>query len=331
MRIVLILFLVSFLAFTSAAQIDTTEFREADSIAAAYPKFSVNDLYKLSHLLTDSLGTETGKFRAIYVWVSRNIENDVDLFLLNQSKRWKLKDEAVLSAWNAKMREMVFKTLRKNHRTICTGYAYLIRELSRHAGIESVIVDGYGRTSRANIDAPARVNHSWNAVKLNGGWFLCDATWSSGVVDAATKTFIRKYDDVYFLCDPLLFIRNHFPIDPKWALLERAPTLDKFVSRPIFYIGALHCQLKGLIPDKLDIEVTRRDTLSIRFATGNAQVSKVALRIDDGATNIRPQNFQHQDGVYTLTHRFNRKGKFDLHVMINDQYALTYRLKVTDN
>ena len=63
---------------------------------------------------------------------------------------------------------------------MCTGYAYLIKELCFLANIESEIIDGYARTVRSNIDALDMANHSWNAVKLNNKWYLCDATWSSG-------------------------------------------------------------------------------------------------------------------------------------------------------
>ncbi len=331
MRIALSIAFTFSVVFTSSAQIDTTEFRKADSIARAYPKFPLNDLYKLSHLLTDSLDTETGKFRAIYTWVSRNIENDVGLFLLNQSKRSKISDATALSAWNAKMQEAVFRTLRKSHRTVCTGYAYLIRELSRHAGIESVMVDGYGRTARANVDPPAQVNHSWNAVKLNEKWFLCDATWSSGVVDIATKTFIQRYDDAYFLADPAVLIRNHFPLEAKWALLEHTPTLDQFVSRPIVYINAFHHGVKDLTPDKLDVQLAKNDSLKITFkATGDAMVGKVAFRKGNATSNIQPHHIRRHNDIYTLSHRFDRRGKFDLHLLINDQYVITYRLNVED-
>ena len=50
------------------------------------------------------------------------------------------------------------------------------------ANIECVIIDGYGKTAQNPIDTHSTPNHSWNAVKLNGDWFLCDATWSAGQI-----------------------------------------------------------------------------------------------------------------------------------------------------
>lgn len=41
-----------------------------------------------------------------------------------------------------------------------------------------------------------------------------------------------QYDEHYFLCDPLEFIQEFFPDDPKWQLLEHPLTLAEFEDLP---------------------------------------------------------------------------------------------------
>src|SRR5690242_2210075 len=103
-----------------------TDFSKADSIAEHFTAHSLTDLKTLADRLTGSLSTEQEKFRAIYKWVCSNIEADYELLTLNKYKRTKLKGER-LAKWNIKFNKMVFRTLVQEHKTICTGYAYLIR------------------------------------------------------------------------------------------------------------------------------------------------------------------------------------------------------------
>jgi transglutaminase/protease-like cytokinesis protein 3 len=90
--------------------------------------------------------------------------------------------------------------------------------------------DGYGRTAQSNIRGEGIANHSWSAVQLNRIWYLCDATRSSGAVDVAQSRFMRNFNDCYFLADPDLFVRNHYPLDSSWMLLAKKPTLHDFLN-----------------------------------------------------------------------------------------------------
>src|SRR5262249_42776774 len=117
-------------------------------------------------------------------------------------------------------------------RTVCTGYAYLVRELALQAGLSCVRIDGYGRAGRSRVDK-AKPNHSWSAIQLNHRWYLCDPTWSSGVIEGPSKKFLKKYDSAFFLADPSQFAQGHYPLDTSWMLLKKKPTLDEFLNRPI--------------------------------------------------------------------------------------------------
>lgn len=154
------------------AEISFADFRRADSVAALYPKHQLKDLKKLADKLTQPFVKQEDKFRAIYTWVCTNISNDYKLYLTIKRQRERQNSSpAEFNQWNKKMSRTVFDRLLNQRRTICTGYAYLIRELATHAGLLCVIVDGYGRTAKSNIKGEGIANHSWNAIKLNGKWY----------------------------------------------------------------------------------------------------------------------------------------------------------------
>ena len=313
---------------TVSAQSDTTEFTKADSIAKLYPRFSLDNLPLLSYKLTSDLPSEPDKFRAIYTWVCLNISNDADMFMQNQAKRAKLQG-LELEAWNNKLRRRMFEELPKEYKTVCTGYAYLIRELAHHAGIESVIVDGYGRTIRSNIGSPPVVNHSWNAVKLNGKWFLCDATWSSGAITSTTHEFVSNYNDAYFLADPRTFIRNHSPVDTTWALVSENPSLEQFISRPIIYVDAFRHGVIDLSPDSLDITATKNAQLTFRMKV-NAKIDalKITFRYDGSVQNIKPDYVSYKTTEVFVYHKPKRRGRHDIHLLIDNKYVATWRINV---
>jgi transglutaminase/protease-like cytokinesis protein 3 len=248
------------------ADLKSINFKKADSIAALYPNHSLRDLRNLAEKLATPLSTDTEKFRAIYKWVCNNIDNDYVLYQKNKRNREKHKDPEERKEWNKKFHVRVFKTLLESHRTVCTGYAYLIKELAFHAGLKAVIIDGYGRTSQSNIRGSGVANHSWNAVQLDGNWHLCDATWSSGAVDATLSKFVRNFNDCYFLADPALFVRNHYPLDSSWMLLSKKPTLYNFLNRPLIYYGIYDYKIDQLFPETFDIVAVKGKTISFQFS-----------------------------------------------------------------
>lgn len=208
-------------------------FLRADSMASLFPGHSLVQMKALVDKLTAPLPTEIEKFRAIYKWVCLNIETDYDLYVKVKSKRSRHRDNpAALSYWSKKHRVILVHTLLQTNRTICTGYSYLIRELALMANIRCEVVDGYSRNTRIGIHSTIIPNHSWNAVQLNNQWYLCDATWSSGIIESGSGKFIPRYNDSWFLADPRVFLRDHFPSDTIWLLTSQHPTLNEFLGRP---------------------------------------------------------------------------------------------------
>ncbi len=307
-------------------------FEKADSVAALHPFHSIDNLKLLSDNLTGPLPTQIEKFRAIYRWVCENIENDYGLYKRNKVKREKLKDRPEeLSKWNKEFNLIVLKHLIKRQQTVCTGYAYLVKELAYHAGINCEIVNGYGRTIEANIGGDGIPNHSWNAVELNKKWYLCDPTWSSGSINISETSFIPNFNEGYFLADPSLFSLNHYPLETNWLLVEDKPLLSSFLNGPLVYKGALNKQIYPRSPEAFEVVVQKGEPFQIAFGSKQpVDGSKVKMQLDTGNetffTKALPQ--ERQEGYYSLDYTFISRGSYVIHVLLEDEYILTYHVKV---
>jgi hypothetical protein len=335
MKVSPLMIFISIISFVQlqaqTADVQNIDFKKADSIAALYPNHSLGDLRSLAEKLAAPLSTETEKFRAIYKWICNNIDNDYVLYQKNKRKRKKLKDSEELKEWNKKFHARVFKTLLESHRTICTGYAYLIKELAFHAGLKAVIIDGYGRTSQSNIRGKGVANHSWNAVQLDGNWYLCDATWSSGAVDAKLSKFVRNFNDCYFLADPVLFVRNHYPLDSSWMLLSKKPTLYDFLNRPLIYYSIYDYKIDQWFPETFDIVAVKGKTISFQFSKkSDKTIQKVELNIKGPAAtdSFFPLLYQNAAGLYCVDHCFTARGMHIVHVLLDNNFAFTYTVNV---
>jgi transglutaminase/protease-like cytokinesis protein 3 len=177
-------FFLFFIHICVAQQSDFSHinFSKANFNAKTVKTKKLFELNKLTHNLTKDLKTDIEKFRAIYLWICKNIANDFSLYFLNQRKRKRFAIDSIkLQNWNSKFKNKLFKKLLKNKRTICTGYAYLLKEMCAIVGIESKMVNGFGRTATVNFTKLNIPNHTWNIVKINNKWYLCDPTWSTGI------------------------------------------------------------------------------------------------------------------------------------------------------
>ena len=148
-------------------------FKNADKIAFDYKGNDLSNLPGLAYNLTHNLSSDVEKFRAIYLWVSTNIEGDYDGFRKNIAKRSKYKNDSLEQyKWNKSFSNQVFKKLAKEKKTICTGYAYLVKNLANLANIKCEIIDGFGRNESTEASKSKFPNHSWNAVQINNKWYL---------------------------------------------------------------------------------------------------------------------------------------------------------------
>ncbi|RYH75439.1 hypothetical protein EVU94_00310 [Flavobacteriaceae bacterium 144Ye] len=327
--LVIITFSIVSFSVAQVSDFNTVDFTRADNIAKLNEGEDLENLPVLAHKLTANLKTDVEKFRAIYLWVCQNIKGDTT----QDSKVFKYKrklahDTVAYLKWNNEFKVKAFKKLFKRKKTMCTGYAYLVKELCFLADIECVIVDGYGRSVSANVEALDFANHSWNAVKLNNKWYLCDATWSSGF--SINTNFIKDYNDGYFLTDPILFAKNHFPLNKKWFLNDSLAN-TKFTPQAIVYGETFKHKIIPTHPKTLNVTTKKDEALHFSFETlvSNPQ-DRVELVHFVGSKehSFKIEDLQKTDTSISFNNTFKHKGNYDVHLKIDNSIVATYTVSV---
>lgn len=312
------------------------DFSKADSIATHYKGASLKNLPILTHNLTANLKTDVEKFRAIYTWVSSNIKNDYSAYIRTIKKRKKfIQDKEALSKWNASTTPKVFKTLLEHKKTACSGYAYLIRELATLANINCKIINGYGRTATTILTNKSIPNHSWNAAELNGEWYLCDATWSAGkiVLDDNQPRFEADYFDGYFLANPTLFIKNHYPLETNWTLLDQNPSFEDFIDGPVVYKEAYKKAILIHGPKQMRLQTIKNEKISFKFSSKNRFKNEditLKLKTSNSSKTVIPKVVKNKND-YTLSYVFEKTGYFDVHIIVEEALIATYVVRVKRN
>ncbi len=181
--------------------------------AVGYPGGS--SLAVVAQKLTVGLPSDLARLYALYRWITRYIEYDVDAYFSGDLRN------AVGAA----------NTFHRG-KGVCDGYSALLQEMGRVAGLQIEKVDGYakGYGYAVGVMTAGEPNHAWNAVNLDGCWYLLDSTWDAGSIDDS-RHFSRKSGTWnYFLVDPQLFITSHFPENPTWQLLQSPVNLNAFLA-----------------------------------------------------------------------------------------------------
>lgn len=163
----------------------------ADRKALQMPTADTYTTRSIAKYITDNFSTDKEKVRAVYTWITNNIEYSKDS--MYQFNRWGIDPELNMNA------------ILRRRKGVCENYAALFCNILVKCGVQSVVVTGY-----TTINNNSYWNgHGWVAVKADGEWLLCDPTWDAGY---------KSYN--YFLVQPGEFIHTHMPFDPLWQLLE---------------------------------------------------------------------------------------------------------------
>ncbi|MEL7146129.1 MAG: transglutaminase domain-containing protein [Bacteroidota bacterium] len=304
-------------------------FKEADSIAIVYQGYSVQNLKLLADRLTRPLKTEKQKYRAIYTWVCLNISIDYALVRLNEQKRKKLLGKPQqLSDWNRQMANKVFSNLRDHKKTLCTGFAYMIRELCLHAQIECKIQNGLVVNNLQRSTPTILPNHSWNSIKIEGNWYMSDPTWSAGYYDLRNEVYVPAFDDTYFLVEPQLFFQDHFPIKQEEIQNEKNEKAWAFLQRPLTYIGLIRQQIVLTTPLMFENTLGLGEKLLVTFKTLKTTNSEgMELLVNQKKIVTKPKITS--QGMIELAWLPKRKGNYTIDLKVSDDYVASFRLKVS--
>ncbi|TDT46984.1 hypothetical protein CLV90_1051 [Maribacter spongiicola] len=330
--VLLLTLLFSITSFAQRSDFQEIDFKKADSIAHYYKDASLKNLPVLTHNLTASLKTDIEKFRSIYTWISSNIANDYSSYIKISNKRKRFaKDREAFLDWNTSITPKVFKSLLEDRKTACTGYAYLVKEMANLAGFNCDIVDGYGRTPTLLLEEDSTPNHSWNRIEINDKWYLCDATWSAGetIVVNGTPLFQQDYFDGYFLADPKLFAKNHFPINKEDKQDLKTDAFKDYVAGPVIYKEAFLAPIIPIAPVAMHNILQKGASVTFTLQVPKEFDGDVQLLLNKGGSQKNGSPIvTKKEYEISLAQQFEKKGFYDVHIAVGEQLIATYVIKV---
>lgn len=196
------------------AQDRTYDYRMADSVALAAPADAAS-VEEIAAAVTRGLRTDRDKARAIYRWITHNIEYDASAFFGSRFTVPVQTPPAVL----------------RRKRAVCDGFSLLFMAMSHAAGLEVGEVSGFAKAYSGDPRNPvSRQRHAWNVVRIDGAWQLVDASWGAG--DIVGRGFVRRFRDFYFFPDPEKFIYSHVAEDPALQMLQHPVSIAEFDRMP---------------------------------------------------------------------------------------------------
>ncbi|XP_063046004.1 kyphoscoliosis peptidase-like [Engraulis encrasicolus] len=254
-----------------------------------------NKIYSLETItktITEGAQSDLLKLRAIWIWLCHNIEYDVSGYL-GLTKKVTSPEEVV-----------------ETGRGVCCGYSSVLQQMCRVVGIECEEVSGHGKGvgyRQGQTFQDTKSSHMWNAVKLHGHWYLLDSCWGAGRVDLDNKSFIKRYDDFYFLTDPENFINSHCPDETEWQLLEEPIPMEEFEKR-VFRTSEFYRLGLTLIHPKHFLLVTENGEATI--AIGFSQPMEFTYQASLHSSNGHHVELSSPIGLLTVT-----KGSMKLKLM----------------
>lgn len=160
-------FALLFVCFANAQEVPAEDLNRSTTAG--------NDVSKLVTYITQGKSKEFEKFEAIFNWVSQNIRYDYNVYFSSQGTSY-----------------TNIKKVLRSRRAICADYATLMDTLCHLAHINNVQIYGYAKDEIFDVnDSLYLDNHAWNAVRLDGLWYLYDVTWASGSKSYEYRPFSR--------------------------------------------------------------------------------------------------------------------------------------------
>lgn len=348
MRILLILFL-SCIFYAALAQTGTARYKLIDSKVKSIQSGNIDTLAKK---ITASWRTDTEKVRAIFRWVTENIEYDTELYHDTTGIYKSIWQESLGSGHPNTTEDynnrIVTRTL-TTKKAVCDGYSRLFKTLCDKANINCEIITGYIHWSSDPIGEITNRTHAWNAVYIDGAWKLIDATWASGYSDFAVTKFTKSYNDFFFFTDPVEFFNDHYPDDPKWSLLPNTPSRYDFYNFPFYYPHFYRSKISFLSPTSGFIEISRQNKTArieldinvpikdfFAYEIPSIPVNNVTSAILD--TLNEDVDFTPEQPKYIIrnrrlsyNHEFKTENPQTLHLVLNGKLILSYGVRISDH
>ena len=288
----------------------------------------------LSTTITKGMTRDKDKVRAIFLWITDNIDYRVSSRITGRihsnSKQKSLAHDFSMPTLDEQVAEIVLR----DRKAVCDGYARLFKVLCGYAGIQAELVTGYARGYTVSPVNYFKSNHTWNAVMIDSAWHLLDVTWASGYINYRNE-FVKALDDSYYLSAPAFFIRNHYPDDLKWSFVKDPPTMQEFHKAPFKSQGFALSKIDSYYPGKGIIETSLGEVITIELTTRLSPGTSMnptevdSLRLTHKSVALAAPKISGQKLLYT--YKVDRPDMEWLHIFFNEQEIMRYRVDVKEN
>lgn len=281
----LCLFSTSFRSVTDPARTNA-DYSTIDTYARNAPNAHSRSINNLSDYLTAPARSDLAKARSIYAWIMTHIRYD---------------NSAAANPYYTTETEYATRVL-KSRRAVCSGFALLYKCLLKRAGVEVVSVKGYSRIYDIQAGRPTgAVDHEWNAMRLDGDWYLTDPTWAS------TTATNGEINDFYFLTNPEAFIAQHLPVDTRWQLLSPAVPKTEFDRYPKIYDAYFRLGFSDDFPKNGLIRA--QETVSVTLINPEDVELMSSYSPANGASSFLPLTVRRTGDVYQIQAKLPQRGQ----------------------
>ncbi len=180
-----------------------------DLQALQCPASEALNVRSLAHFLQKNASTDLEKARAIYIWITKNI--DYDNYAYNTRIYGDYSPQGILNS----------------RRALCGGFSNLFYALGKEMNLEIEKVIGYSKGYGYNQARQFKdADHAWNIIKIEGHWRVFDATWGEGSMKIINGQIINKkeFNDYWFNVSPYAAIFSHMPQDRRY--MNVLPVID---------------------------------------------------------------------------------------------------------
>ena len=169
-------------------------------------------LPQLVTFLANGTQTDFSKVKIFHDWICDNIAYDAEMY------------------FSGRISAQDYESVIKKRKAVCSGYAACINAMCSLSGIKSKTISGFSKGYGFSGKIGKYPDHDWNAVKINGHWYLLDATWDAGFLDY--KTFIKRYSTQYLFWDARTFLYSHLAQKDSEQFFAPVLSKEQFENEP---------------------------------------------------------------------------------------------------
>lgn len=293
-----------------------------------------NDATTIADELAYEYDSDEEKVRAIFVWITDNIEYSYDVYLAQKDdkseRRIKAKTDEEYAELLLEQREEDLKTCLKKRGGVESDFSFLFMQMCKAVNIEAGEIEGYLRKSERRIGTmPRRPDHVWNWAIIDGEKQLFDVFLASGSFDKKEKLFTKEFDGGYFMPKPRVMVLDHYPADSTLLMIEPLISQQEFADQPFKLKEYSESKIVEFFP-KNGLIPTDATEIEFKFKFEDGEIPHRILLYEKRGLSEQPFQMT-DDGYFVLKYQIPENRPRDLKIVIKDSKlyeheALIYKL-----